>query len=230
MAPPTNDLEQDPRAANTPSARCMRDESGPPHDQQACARTPKLACTGMAISLQQPAGSKDTSDRHAFCARTAADGPQTVMAPSHRVSGELAVGNARAAFPKSRTTLVVTALASAHLSRGERPAYRCIFKKSLLFVRALKPAGRGARGRCVPGYQDAQARRVVRSHWNTHGASYRHHFRWQMDTNQHGAHAVPAQGSGNLYPTCQRVRATAFAQIASKSDDVSSIHFLTHGG
>ena len=55
--------------ANTPLARRMRDDSGSPCPQprhQACFRTPQVA--RMAISLRQPAGSKDTSERLASCA------------------------------------------------------------------------------------------------------------------------------------------------------------------
>ena len=131
----------------------------------------------MAISLLQSAGSKGTSDRHAFCARIAADVSQSVMAPRHRVSGELVVSYARAAFPEhpafsgasgqksNKASMAASALVQA--SRRKRPIYRSFCKKSLLYAGAPKPAGRGARGRGVPENRDSQARRVVRSH--THG-------------------------------------------------------------
>ena len=54
----------------------------------------------MAISLRQSAGSKGTSDRRASCARIAAHGSQSLFAQWHRVSGELVVSYARAAFPE----------------------------------------------------------------------------------------------------------------------------------
>ena len=54
----------------------------------------------MAISLLQSAGSKGTSDRRASCARIAAHGSQSLFAQWHRVSGELVVSYARAAFPE----------------------------------------------------------------------------------------------------------------------------------
>ena len=67
MAP--NERSRTRTMANTPLARRLRDKFRsplPPHDHQACVRTPKVART--VISLPQPSGSKDISERNASCA------------------------------------------------------------------------------------------------------------------------------------------------------------------
>jgi hypothetical protein len=67
MAP--NDRSRARTMAYTPLARRLRDDSGSPCPHtviKACVRTPKVA--RMAISLRQPAASKDTSERHASSA------------------------------------------------------------------------------------------------------------------------------------------------------------------
>jgi len=53
----------------------------------------------MVISLLQSAGSKGTSDRHAFCARIAADVSLIMLARRYRASRQLEASYPRAAFP-----------------------------------------------------------------------------------------------------------------------------------